>query len=505
MPGKVCLEVTRGPLLGKRFEFQEKDTFLFGRSSECHAHLPRGDRTASRHHFLLEVNPPEVRLQDLGSLNGTLVNGVKYGGREPASAVDLRDGDRIRVGETEFQVQAAQARCCCECGTVIAPAQVESCRWVGDTLLCSACRARVEAQERDRAEALERAKVQAQQRPQVEAAPMHQGPPPPRGGGGGPAGVLALGPPEGGNGWGGGNEAAQHRADPLAVLLALLAGRSPGEPPVSIPGYEVVRPLGQGGMGAVYLARRQLDRAEVAIKVMLSRVAVDPNARKAFEREIEITQSLRHPNLVDLFEHGSAGVGFYFVMEVCRGGGVEDLMRKRGGRLSLKEAAPIMLGALRGLAHAHAQGFVHRDLKPSNILLSESGLAKIADFGMAKEFERAGFSGMTATGQVGGTPAFMPREQVVMFRDVRPVTDVWSLGATFYNMLTGCMAKEFAPGQEPMRVILQDKVVPITQRDPSLPRGVVEAIHCALEENLSARYQNGGDMLGAFERVLPSG
>src|SRR5437870_5938218 len=115
MPARVTLKVTAGPLAGRVFSYDRHDTFLFGRSPDCHAELSADDTTASRHHFLLEVNPPEARLRDLGSLNGTHVNGVKHGGRgrqeSPEEAaqrkrpeVDLRDGDRIRVGATVFDV-----------------------------------------------------------------------------------------------------------------------------------------------------------------------------------------------------------------------------------------------------------------------------------------------------------------------------------------------------------------------------------------------------------------
>src|SRR6059036_2197322 len=114
MPARVTLKVTAGPLAGRVFSYDRHDTFLFGRSPDCHAQLAESDTTASRHHFLLEVNPPAARLRDLGSLNGTYVNGTKYGGRGALSLekaqqqrwpeVDLRDGDGIRVGTTVFEV-----------------------------------------------------------------------------------------------------------------------------------------------------------------------------------------------------------------------------------------------------------------------------------------------------------------------------------------------------------------------------------------------------------------
>src|SRR5712692_862835 len=120
MPGRVSLEVVAGPIQGRQFQFDGHDTFLFGRSPECHAELSADDATASRHHFILEVNPPAARLRDLGSLNGTYVNGLKYGGRarhltpeegarQALPQVDVKDGDTIRVGATVFAVHIEAA------------------------------------------------------------------------------------------------------------------------------------------------------------------------------------------------------------------------------------------------------------------------------------------------------------------------------------------------------------------------------------------------------------
>ena len=131
MAGKVSLVVTAGPIRGQRFEFTEHDTFLFGRGPDCHARLASNDAASSRHHFILEVNPPQARLRDLGSLNGTHVNGVRHGGRRPSETpeeaagrqgaeVDLADGDEIRVGATHLKVTIEGPPSCKECGRPIA-------------------------------------------------------------------------------------------------------------------------------------------------------------------------------------------------------------------------------------------------------------------------------------------------------------------------------------------------------------------------------------------------
>jgi hypothetical protein len=445
----VTLRVTAGPLSGRSFTFDAHDTFLFGRSPDCHAELAESDTTASRHHFLLEVNPPSARLRDLGSLNGTHVNGVRFGGRRrnqgPQEApvtgqaeIDLQDGDHIRVGHTEFRVAVDAPAACCECGRDIPPADREASSWVAGTFLCAECRAKG-------------------------------------------VGFQALPPP-------------------VAVRAPVERPAGPAGAP-EIEGYDLLRPLAKGGMGAVYLARRREDGLQVALKVLLPRTLVDPTAREVFQREIDVTRALRHPNIVALLDHGAAGDSFYFAMEYCSGGSVRAVLKARTKPFAVADALALARQALAGLAHAHAQGFVHRDLKPENLLLGGTeGEVKIADFGLAKSFEEAGWSGLTATGAVAGTLYFMPREQLTNFRVVRPVSDVWSMGATLYFLLTRQYARNFLPGQDPLPVILGGGVVPLRARDPRIPGGLARVVDRALSDDVERRYPTALEFLQDLER-----
>ncbi|MCI0417349.1 serine/threonine-protein kinase [bacterium] len=475
MPGKIILRVTQGPIQGSIFTFVEHDTFIFGRSEDCHGRLSPDDSTASRHHFLLEANPPEARLRDLGSLNGTYVNGIKYGGRGKNDTphqggmrrfpeVDLKDADQIRVGDTVMRISVEFALCCCECGKEISEADQAQCEWVGGTHICPACKQKLATvNEPSRKQEIRRCD-QCGKDVSAEIGKRRYG------------NYVCL------------NCRNKAEADPLALFLRMLAGKPEEETPHNIPGYEIVKMLGKGGMGAVYLAVRQSDGRNVALKLMLSRVAVDEKSRQQFLREIEITRQLRHTNIVELYDHGSAGTAFYFAMEYCPGGSLDSLIEKRGGKVSLLEAKPIMLSALEGLAFAHRGDFVHRDLKPQNILLDANGVAKISDFGLAKNFDKAGLSGLTATGTFGGTPGFLPREQLINYRFAKPISDVWSLGATFYCMLTGQLPRDFPPGRDPIEVILRGGIVPIRKRDPGIPKKLAEVIDHALQEQLNDRY-----------------
>ena len=239
--------------------------------------------------------------------------------------------------------------------------------------------------------------------------------------------------------------------------------------------------------------------------MMLSKVAVDEAARNAFLREIDQLANLRHENIVSLLGKGSTGSCFYFIMEYCEGGSVEDLMEHHNKKLEVSMAGRIILQALEGLMYAHKKGFVHRDLKPGNILLKDLNrelAAKISDLGLSKNFQQAGFSGMTITGSYAGTPYFMPREQVTNFKYVKPVSDLWSMGATFYYMLTRQFPREFRKGKDPIEIILQGGVVPIRKRDSSTPKKIAKVIDRALADKPNDRYQTAFEMHKALKKAL---
>lgn len=438
---------------GREFDFAEHDTFLFGRKSDCHVHIS-GDGFVSRHHFILEANPPQARLRDLGSMNGTFVNGDKCGGRLQGESpdqgaeraypqFDLSDGDTIRVGETVFRVAIERT----------GPAVRVQCQQCGRDV----------SREADAGEDGEYICAQCRQ------------------------------------------DAAE---DPLRLLRQRNAPNEAEERMLiqgELEDYEIERPLGRGGMGAVYLARRMDDDARVALKVMLAKVVVDERARQAFLREMDTLRDLEHPNIVRFIEGGATGGAFFFVMEYCNKGSLSTLIDKRGGRVPLRIAAPIMLQVLKGLAYAHEKGLVHRDLNPNNILIhEEDGVwrPKVSDFGLAKNFERAGFSGLTATQGYSGTFSYVPREQVTSFRYVKPVSDVWSAGATFYTMLTGAFPRLAGPDADPLNVVLEADATPITQCGVPLAPDVAAVIDKALATNPRKRYADAGEFRQALKKAL---
>ncbi|MGH3940907.1 MAG: serine/threonine-protein kinase [Pseudonocardiaceae bacterium] len=292
------------------------------------------------------------------------------------------------------------------------------------------------------------------------------------------------------------SDGGQPHPDP--IVSAMLRAAGAGDPAFdAFRRYELVRELGRGGQGVVYLARHTGSGELVALKLLLAHVAVDPSARFGFLREFENIRALRHANIVEFLGSGVSGSEFYFTCEYCAGGSVDQLVARRGGTLSLDEAVPIVLQALDGLRYAHqaaipalrhvdgpvaqARGLVHRDIKPSNILLSGARpVAKLADFGLAKAFDQAGLSGHTRTGAVGGTIPFMARPQLINYKFAGPEVDVWAVAACLYWMLTGATPRDFPVGKDPVAVALREPSVRIRERGPSVPPRMAAVIDEAL-------------------------
>ena len=233
------------------------------------------------------------------------------------------------------------------------------------------------------------------------------------------------------------------RDDIRAAFSAVRTSGLPSPPPAAaeIPGllgdYEIVRPLGDGGMGMVYQARhRRLNRL-VALKVIRPEWAGEQQALQRFAREMEAGGRLQHPNLVSFTDAREEHGVHFLVMEYVEG---EDLgaTLKRRGRLPVAEACEIIRQAACGLQHAYEQGLVHRDIKPSNLMLTAEHTVKILDLGLAR-LQSGGDAcqGLTFTGQTMGTPDYMAPEQARGLAQIDIRADIYSLGCTLYHLLTG--------------------------------------------------------------------
>lgn len=508
MPAKITLRVTEGPLKGKEFVFDERTTCVIGRATDCDPQIPDDEnhRMISRHHCLLDINPPDIRVRDFGSRNGTYVNGKLIGQREahmtPEEGAqmafpeyDLKDRDEITLSNTVFKVSVFVPTLCVECQAEIPESKKAQAQPAPGIYQCNACREKAEREKR---------KEPLKPKPKVcvkcgrdvakEIGPNRQG-------------EFVC---------------ASCQRNPLKIVEGLLNQAKQGKQGlVAIKGYTILKELGIGGMGAVYLARHDQTGEFVAIKVMLPKIAVESRAKEDFLLETENTRALRHPNVVYLHESGCSDGTFFMVLEYCDGGSIAKLMEDRGGKLAISEACPIILQALDGLEYAHkaeiprvkladgritrGHGLVHRDVKPSNILLSGSArsrIAKIGDYGLGKAFDLAGLSGHTRTGTVAGSPWFMPRQQVINFKYSGPEVDVWAMAASLYNMLTGWFPRDFPRGKDVWQIVLQSKPVAIRKRDPSIPKHLAEVIDTALIDDPDIQFKTAAELKRALERVL---
>ena len=412
---QLVLEVLEGPHAGAVFQFDRHDTFVAGRAETAHLCL-RDDPHFSRHHFLLEFDPPHCYLRDLGSRNGTFVNG------ERVKQSFLNNGDIISGGRTriQFQVQAADGPLahssvtCLACGktalqTVAQPEDTNQTH----SYVCPTCR-----------------------------------------------------------------DIIQQQPQPLA-------------------GYELIRQIGKGGMGIVYLARKMSTGRPVAVKLVVPEAATSQQTIQFFLREISIQSQLHHPCIVRFHEAGMAHGQFFIVMDYVENVDLARLLAKRPIPFRVKTACGIMCHVLEGLHYAHHRAIVHRDIKPSNILVSQAGnklRAKLADFGVAKNYENVGFSGITRVGEVRGSLAYMAPEQVINCRLARPSADIYSAGATLYFFLTNHRPHDYPSARDPHSVVLDDEPVPLKERCPALPSGLPEIVHRALAKSPEDRFSSAKEM-----------
>lgn len=286
----------------------------------------------------------------------------------------------------------------------------------------------------------------------------------------------------------------------------------------SLVDYRLVRELGRGGIGAVFLIENEETNDKTAIKVILHHFSGDDRIQELFKREIANCCALRHPNIVQSIYGDEIEETFFLLMEFCAGGDLHSLLESRQSPLLLEEAMSIMVDILEGLEYAHnaeipyveladggftaGRGLVHRDFKPSNILLvgkGENRVAKVSDLGFAKAFGLAGLSGMTRTGTVAGTPHFMPRQQLRNYKYAQPNVDIWAAAACLYMMLTRATPRAFPLNADPLQVVRNTKPIPIHQRDPRIPEKLAQIIDYALDDHTELHFADVSSFRSALE------
>jgi predicted Ser/Thr protein kinase len=266
-----------------------------------------------------------------------------------------------------------------------------------------------------------------------------------------------------------------------------------------VPGYEVLRELGRGGMGVVYLARQTNLKRLVALKMLLAGQYAAPAERARFKAEVESIARLQHPNLVQVFEVGEHEGRSFFSMELVDGGNLEDRIAARPQ--PPRDAAELVEVLARAIHAAHQRGVIHRDLKPANVLLTADGAPKISDFGLAKRLDVA--SGPTLTQHVLGTPSYMAPEQAVgRSKHVGPGTDVYALGAILYELLTGRPPFDGASALEVVRQAAEEDPVPPRRLESTVPLDLETICLKCLHKQPGQRYASAWALADDLRRFL---
>jgi serine/threonine-protein kinase len=438
---RVVIEVAEGPHQGQTFAFEGHDTFLVGRSRRAHFRLPREDRYFSRIHFLVEVNPPSCRLMDMGSKNGTFVNGKRV------SLVDLQDGDQIQGGKTVLRVRVEKLK---------APAK--------------------------RAEPVSPLITPPRRPTPPRPMPVPAAPP-----------VAELG--ERCLACNASLPAAGPQGQPPLCGECRKAAARATQP---IRGYCLIRELGGGEIGTTYVALEEPSGRPAAVRLFPPADPANSVAIESFLRAVAPLKLLSHPYIAGLREVRVSGGCLFAASEFIRGTDSARLVQTEGP-LPVAEACELICQLLEALDHAHAEGHVHRSLKPTSLRVDSAGMLRVVDFGLAGLFRTSDLSGLSLQSSTGKALPFMAPEQVTSFREVRPAADQYSAAAVLYYLLTGRLTHEFPPSlPECMLMVLQEEPVPLRKRRPEVPPLLAEVVHRALAKEPDMRFPDAASMLQAL-------
>ena len=484
MSPKVIITVIDGSLQDKQFEYTEKTECSIGRKDSCTIVLPNDDSKyggISRKHCLLDIDPPRVRIKQLSDTT-TKLNNIAIGKEFYTVTFSGNDGECLTLGKDKIQLRIS----------LTGNRPIERVKDVTQQIIGGGMDATKDV-------------------------------------------VNVLG--KGVRFIGENKEIADLFVKPVGEFVVGFLGLKNTERdsidskelkvPKSFHKYTVSGLIGKGGGGNVYLASNHKGK-KVAIKSMLPGVKDRASQEAKFIREIDNIKSFNHKNIVGFIDSGSSEDNYYYVMEYCEAGSLIRSIECLGGKLPLGLARSIIFQVLDGLEYLHTvefrakteedgfiavKGIVHRDLKPNNILLKVEGLklvAKIGDFGLSKSFELAGLSGVTSIDQPGlGSYRFLPRRQLLYYRDSKPEVDIWAAAACLYYMLSGNSPRNFSDNVSALTTVQEQLAIPIQKRNPDVPDSIAEVIDRALSENVnndcSLFYQSVStfrrDLLSAFEKI----
>lgn len=261
--------------------------------------------------------------------------------------------------------------------------------------------------------------------------------------------------------------------------------------------YNVLWEIGRGGMATVYVARDPLMKRKVAVKVMSSKLAADPDFRTRFHREAEVIAALEHPYIVPVYDFGEQDEQPFIIMRYMPGGSLGKRIKK--APLSVAEAAHILERMAAALTEAHRRGIVHRDFKPDNILFDDQEEAFLGDFGIVHLLSSS--QTLTSAGAIAGTPAYMAPEQVHGDDEIDGRADVYAMGATLFELLTGQTPFQAKDATRVMMKQVLDPVPDIRSIRPDLPEALEIVIKKAMAKQADQRYQTPLELADAVAGV----
>jgi serine/threonine protein kinase len=263
--------------------------------------------------------------------------------------------------------------------------------------------------------------------------------------------------------------------------------------------YVITDCIGRGGNGIVFKARHRLMRRDVALKTLDTRTLHGANEALArFKREIEIVSRLEHLNMVRALDVLETRTHLYLVLEFVAGKDLGGVLKERGP-LPIHEAVNYALQAAQGLQYAHSQGIVHRDLKPANLLLTKDGIVKLTDLGLAKLYEGPGESGLTIKGLCLGTPEYMAPEQAEDAHAADPRSDIYSLGATLFHLLTGQLPVQGNSYLHRLQHLLTAPPQPLLEARPDAPPELAAIVDRMRERDPAQRPASAAEVIALLQ------
>ncbi len=518
---EVVLRVVEGPEKGREFRFEEAASLLVGRqdpTSKADLYISAEDQYVSRHHFTVEVRPPDCLIHDCHSTNGTFIRRQGQKRWEKIQEAKVYEGDQIKIGHTVFVVlvQGAALEATAATEAVPVPTQplsdLPTAASPETELMCLRCNQRALAPVPDparsnlrdvdflcptcRLEVEKRRQLKAEAQTEARYACIQCG-----------RDLTHLTQA---------SSPAATRAPGLLGLCSDCAEKAQEVLDQPLGGYQLLKRLGQGDMGVVYEAWNPHTGQLVALKELMPLGPYTRPLYLQFMREICLPAIQENDQVVRLFEVGWQQERLFCVSEFIPGGNLSQYVSEAGEpALAPPVVGGLVAEALAGLVAMHQQGCIHRSLKPENILLrpreGKRPQPVLADFSLAYSYEKYGGT-IAHMGEYARAIMYMPPEQVLSFRSAQPSVDVYAMGVILYYLLTGHYPLEFPTPAElrrgarltkdPARMILEDTPRRLRDYRPNLPNALLNVVDKAVTKELNRRFQSAREFEIALRTAL---